>query len=282
MKNTVALFLLTQTAWASDPSTFFANKPFHENNPGATALHAKSKLFVIKSYRATLKAGDELIAAILKQPTLASDVAHFPALSEDKRIKVMKSVFKIETQLSGTLPPELILDRDAKKETFFDFDPAKPGPGRVILNPTKLFADTNAYAGLLFLIHETRHSFEFQVGFEENKNHASYLVNAYHAGFVAQKNVFDQGLKVSFCDFLTLNQEYEAFLFGNYVMKALTNGAVDTSGMGTLASQYVPGKGLRLDLAKLLKQTPPENVFDAFNELEKVQFNERQNKTEKK
>ena len=35
------------------------------------------------------------------------------------------------------------------------------------------------------------------------------------------------GHKLGFCDFLTLNNEYEEFLFGHYVINQMTNGKID-------------------------------------------------------
>jgi hypothetical protein len=57
-------------------------------------------------------------------------------------------------------------------------------------------------------------------------------------------------------------------------MQTLTGGGIDIHDMGTLASQYVPGKGLRIDLPQLACQTGPNGLLDAFNELEKVQYSE--------
>ncbi|WP_131783224.1 hypothetical protein [Legionella gresilensis] len=250
---------------------FFANSSFQNLFPGASVLHVDSRNFLEESLLTTYAQGDILISAIRSEPGLADLVVNFPQLNELERIEVMNRIFALQVKGSGLPAPELILDNSARKSTFFQFDPAKPGTGKVILNPVKLFASSNPHAALLFLIHETRHSYQFQMGFS---GIASVDATAYQAGFLAQKQIFDQGLKVSFCDFLTLNQEYEAFLFGNYVMEVLTNGAVKTTDMGTLASQYLISSGLRLDLPKLARETDTQNLLEAFNELEKTQYEE--------
>lgn len=256
-----------------DPS-FFANEGFLLGFPGASALHADSQEFVHGSAGRAFADGDALIAAMRAESGLLESIARFPEKSRSERIRVMNQVFEIETQASGLPPPELVLDDAAKKSAFFEFDPARPGRGKVILNPEKLFSDPNPYAALLFLIHETRHSYQFQMAFSRGASASRAAATAYQKGFTAQRLIFDQGKKVSFCDFLTLNHEYEAFLFGNYVLETLTEGAVDTSDMGTLASQFVPGAGLRVDLSRLAKSVEPGALLDAFNELEKVQYDE--------
>ncbi|STX55601.1 Uncharacterised protein [Legionella beliardensis] len=254
-----------------DP-TFFANSSFQNLFPGASVLHFESRNFLEESLLTTYAQGDALISAIRSEPGLAELVVNFPQLSELERIQVMNRIFTLQVMASGMPAPELLLDNSARKSTFFQFDPTQPGTGKVILNPVKLFADANPHAALLFLIHETRHSYQFQIGFS---GIGSVDATAYQSGFLAQKQVFDQELKISFCDFLTLNHEYEAFLFGNYVMEVLTSGVVKTADMGTLASQYLTGLGLRLDLPKLARETDSQDLLDAFNELEKTQYEER-------
>ena len=75
----------------------------------------------------------------------------------------------------------------------------------------------------------------------------------------------------SFCDFLTLNNEYEAFQFGNYVVTVLTHGQVDTLGMGTYASQYNKDLSLKIDLPSLFEEGA-NDVLEKFNLLEKAQY----------
>ncbi|WP_131750098.1 hypothetical protein [Legionella beliardensis] len=59
------------------------------------------------------------------------------------------------------------------------------------------------------------------------------------------------------------------------MMETLTNGVIKTKDMGTLASQYLTGIDLRLDLPKLARETNPQNLLNVFNELEKTQYEER-------
>lgn len=257
-----------------DPK-FFANAAFQNRFPGAFALQEQSLPFVRRSMAKTFADGDRLIALVRNDPALKTAVIAFPKLGDAERVDVMRKIFALVVRASGLPAPELVLDNAAKKSTFFDFDPQKGGPGKVILNPAKLFAGKNPYDALLFLIHETRHSYQFQLAFGPYGGREPQLKEAWKQGYLAQKTIFDQSLATSFCDFLTLNQEYEAFLFGNCVLEELTNGAVDTSDMGTFASQYVPGKGLKIDLVDLARKVGAAKLLDAFNELEKEQYRAR-------
>ncbi len=257
-----------------DPK-FFANAAFQARFPGAFALQEQSIPFVKRATAKTLADGDRLIALVGSDPGLKKAVKDFPSLPETERVSVMRKLFTLVVRASGLPAPDLVLDNAAQRSTFFDFDPRVGGPGKVILNPAKLFAGKNPYDALLFLVHETRHSFQFQMAFGPAGASDPVLRDAWRSGYIAQKQIFEAALKPSFCDFLTLNQEYEAFLFGNYVLETLTDGAVDTDAMGTFASQYVPGKGLKIDLVDLVAKVGPGNLLDAFNELEKVQYRER-------
>lgn len=256
-----------------DPK-FFANEAFLKQFPGATVLHRDSLPFLQQSKRDTLYDARKLVTAIQRDLLLTQSVRKFDKLTPSDRKKVLRRVFDLEVRASGRKGPVLVLDDKAKRATFFEFDPKKPDSGKVILNPTQLFADPNPYAALLFLIHETRHAYQFQTAFLPTRISSPTQSDAYRLGFEAQKEVFDKRLPVSFCDFLTLNQEHEAFLFGNIVMELLTHGDVDTTGMGTLASQYVPNKGLRLDLLHLAKSTRADALLDVFNHFEEAQYKE--------
>lgn len=253
---------------------FFASRETQNHFPGAFALQLESQDFVARSLPMTIQAGNTLIRAIQQTPGLASAILRFPGLTETQRVQTMNQIFFLQTKLSGFPAPELVLDNGAQKSTFFDFNLNQPGPGKVILNPAKLFKDANPYAALLFLIHETRHSQQFQTAIMSAGGPLRASSQAYRAAFAAQRQIFDQSIKVSYCDFLTLNNEYEAFLFGNYVMENLTLGVAKTNDMGTWASQFRLGKGLRIDLPELILKVGPQNLLNAFNELEVTQYKE--------
>jgi hypothetical protein len=275
LKISILILLLPSMAFAGplDPR-FFASREFQNQFPGAFALQAESQEFVARSLPETLRAGNVLIGAIQRIPGLASAVLRFPRMTEAERIQIMNQVFFLQTRSSGFQAPELVLDNEAPRSAFFEFNPKAPGPGKVILNPAKLFKDANPYSALLFLIHETRHAQQFQLAFGPSPGNHGPSAQAYKAAFTAQKQIFDQSTRTAYCDFLTLNNEYEAFMFGNYVMEKLTLGAVDTSEMGTWASQYTLERGLRIHLPMLALRVGAENLLNAFNRLEVIQYQE--------
>ncbi|SFD38396.1 hypothetical protein [Pseudoalteromonas denitrificans] len=122
------------------------------------------------------------------------------------------------------------------------------------------------YAALAFLVHETRHSYQFQLG---NTRLKSALVIGYKNAFEVQK--LSKAGTLSFSDFLTLLNEYEAFMFGNYVIGKLTHWKVDQSKLGTYASQFNKNSSLKINLLKLHKSTKNDSVLLQFNQLMKAQ-----------
>lgn len=93
----------------------------------------------------------------------------------------------------------------------------------------------------------------------ETKKLRDKIAKGFKASFFAQK---DASLGVrSFCDFLTLLSEYEAFQFGNYILGKLTNWKVNLSDMGTLASQYDSHGHSKLDLSELIKNTNRKRLW---------------------
>ena len=194
------------------------------------------------------------------------DLHNFDQLSWQDKIPVLQRVFDIECKTLGITPPELILSTDAPA-AFFEFNLDKPDPGKVFINPQK----NEGFDALLLLVHETRHSKQFQQAFGLIEGADPAVAEGFREAFKAQKELSG---KLSFVDFCTLLNEYEAFQFANSVVGTLTDGQADTKGMGTLASQFDAQGALRVNLKELFTQVGPDGVLDAFNELERPHYDE--------
>jgi hypothetical protein len=263
----VALVLSHSLARPAQAAAFFADPAIQAQAPAAFALQPESLPF-LKELADSAPAEREAFLELLSgDPALVAAIASYGTLPWAEQEAVLRAVFALEVKSLGITAPELVIAPGATAgPAFFDFDPANPGPGRVILNPDALAKQKNPLAGLMLLIHETRHSAQFQLAYSGS---GTALAHGYREAFVAQKSLTG---KLGFCDFLTLNNELEAFQFGNYIVGALTDWTADTLGMGTYASQFLAGGAPRLDLLELFEVTPPGKVLDAFNELEKDQF----------
>lgn len=246
-----------------DPK-FFANAELQGKAPEAFALMPEAAAF-----HKTLdnSAEQDALAKVLKDmPELAS----FETLSWEKKEPLLRRVFAAECEVMNIDPPELTIENGVVPgPAFFDFDLENPDPGKVFLNPEALDKMDNPMAPLLLLIHETRHSAQFQDAFSARSE--GPVADGYRAAFKAQREL--QGF--SFADFTTLLHEYEAFQFANGVVEKLTDGKVDTVGMGTLAGQYSEYGNLRTDLKLMFEELPHDAVLDCFNELERTHYAER-------
>lgn len=273
MKNTYyfLVFLLHLPSFAlSAPSRFFANPEVQKLAPSAFALQKEALEFVKGLEQETRADRHALVNAIRSNAHLKAAVTRWESFTVEEQIPFLREVFALECQTMGITPPELVIQAGITAgPAYFDFDVTKPGAGRVLLNPDALKKEKNQYASLSLLIHETRHAKQFQMAFPLNSEApGSIFAKGYRAAFTAQKAIT---AKFSFCDFLTLLNEYEAFQFGNYVLGELTHWQVDILDMGTFASQYDSQGMLKIDLARLANEVAPENLLSAFNELEKVQ-----------
>jgi len=257
--------LLAQPLFAAD--TFFANAETQSKAPGAFALQNEATAFVHRLEQGTLPEREALVKAIQNDAELKQAIATWPTLTIAQQIPFLRRVFAIEVKVMGIVAPELIIQNGVVSgPAYFDFDPTKPGTGRVLLNPEALAKEENPYASLSLLIHETRHSKQFQMAFPAQG--FDPFTKGYEAAFRAQKDL--KG-KLTFCDFMTLLNEYEAFQFGNYVVGKLTDWKVDMADMGSFASQYDAEGKLKLDLVKLFHDGGAGTLLEKFNELEKVQ-----------
>lgn len=262
------------SAQSIDPS-YFANADVQRLSPEAFALQPEAKDFLRVNASVSRKERNLFLELINKDFVLVGKIKKFPTLSWDSKVEVLKTVFALEVQALNIKAPELVIDSDRiKGEAFFDFDLDHPGPGTVVLNPKAIQKNSNPYAGLLLLIHETRHSAQFQKSFGSTLLMFEPLAYGYKAAFVAQKEL--AGKIKSFSDFLTLLNEYDAFSFGNFVVGSLTDWTVDTLGMGTYASQYNLDQTLKIDLGELFDKFDrgeiKDSVLEEFNRLEKVQY----------
>ncbi|WP_282166502.1 hypothetical protein [Shewanella japonica] len=264
----VLLWLSPSQSFAAD--RFYANQALQQQAPQAFALQPQSDAFLAPAYALTISHADRLVGLINQDKNVTEAIANWSDLTIDEQIPWLKKVFDLAVQSFGTQTPLLIIDNHSypNKMVYFDFDVEKGGSGIVYLNPEKL-AEEDPYASLAFLVHETRHSYQFQQALS-GENYP--ISQGYLAAFNAQKQLKGFG----FSDFLTLLNEYEAFQFGNYVIGQLTNWQVDMLNMGTFASQFNRQGQLKIDLQALSLNASEQTLLEQYNELAQKQFNLRQ------
>jgi len=252
--------LYTTSAFTGDK--FFANQLQQEKTPLAFALQKESFNFLQQSNSITFAHANQLISAIKKQPQLVAAISQWSSLDIAQQVPYLRQIFTLEYKAFGIKPPQLIIDTVSYpgKTVYFDFDVTSPSTGTVYLNPDKL-SKMDKFAALAFLIHETRHSYQFQLAYSGQSTDIS---KGYKQAFITQKASLPGSL--SFSDFLTLVNEYEAFMFGNYVIGQLTNWQVDQSSLGTYASQFDNKGHLKIDLLKLHKESGSSSIVAPFNQ----------------
>lgn len=258
--------VVAQAAKALDPARFFASPTVQAQAPLAFAQQPAA-LEALKAMDAAAPAERRaLIRALEADAGVKRDIARFGALGWDARLAALRKVMAIECKVMGIQAPPLVIGTGKARAAYFEFDPARPGTGRVFLYPEALAEEADPYAALLLLMHETRHSAQFQLAYGDRQGP---LAAGYKAAFEAQKRL--EG-KLSFCDFCSLLNEHEAFQMANFVVGELAGGKADTSGMGCLSSQYDTQGRLRIDLVALAEEVGPAGVLAAFNRLERPQF----------
>jgi hypothetical protein len=256
------LFGLTISSHKSLAASFYATAELQMKTPLAFVLQAESSKFLIDSIAEVKNLGTEFVKEIAKDPELLISIQNWSELTIEEQVPLLRKVFKIECQILKIKEPKLIIENDViPGAAFFEFDPSQPGTGIVYLNPNK-FSIEEKYQSLALLIHETRHSAQFQLAFSGS---STSLAKSYKAAFINQKKL--QGT-LGFCDFLTLANEYEAFLFGNYVLGKLLKWQLDMPSMGTFASQFDEHANLKIDLVELTKHVGPLELLSEFNKLE--------------
>jgi hypothetical protein len=254
-------------ARALTPERFFASADTQAKAPAAFAQQSAALPALRAMAADSAAARQEILTGFRGDKTLAAGLAQFPKLTWEERLPLLKRVMAVECRAMGIQAPPLVIGEGHAREAYFEFDPAHPGTGRVFLYPEGLARETDPYAALLLLVHETRHSAQYQRAFDAHRHDA--LSAGYKAAFEAQKRL--EG-KLSFCDFCSLLNEHEAFQTANFVVGALTDGKADTSGMGCLSSQFDAHGQLKIDLVAIADRLGPAAVLAEFNRLEQPQF----------
>lgn len=249
----------------ANPDKFYANPDLQSQAPAAFALTESNKLWLKDAHHKREQDAHRFFDALKKEDKLFNSLRKWQSLSFEQRMKLLPSVFQIECQVLEMVCPELVINNSLypTRAVNFVFDVRFPGSGLVFLNPDKL-KDMETYAPLAFLIHETRHAYQFQLGFSQE----SLLARGYKAAFTAQAELSGY----SFSDFLTLLNEYEAFQFGNHVIGLLTDWRIDMPNMGTFASQFNAKGQLKINLIELPEANANTSLLDAYNQQAKAQY----------
>lgn len=286
-----AVVLLSVAPLAQAASSFYATQELQSQYPQAFALQPEAQAFVETAQAKTIEDANKLVELILADDDLVSALSNWRQLSIDQQIPHLRKVFALEYRSMGIKKPKLVIDNHSypNKMVYFDFNPLDFSPlvadtnqlktGTVYLNPEKL-ATQDKFASLAFLIHETRHSYQFQLGqIAQKKEEDVLLALGYVAAFNAQKSLTGFG----FSDFLTLLNEYEAFQYGNYVLGRLTHWKLDLTSMGTFASQFDSHGQLKIDLLQLSSDkhhgdtiAPQPSLLEKYNQAAKAQYQQRQ------
>jgi hypothetical protein len=253
MKRLFLSLLLSSLSFAHDLVP--ADEAIQRAEPYSFALNPEA----LPSLRALQAKGHDerrdLVQKIQSDLILLAAFRRYPELDVEARKAVLVEIFSLQT--IGTNAPRLIYGKPPRGAgAYYVFDLKKGGPGTVYIDLEALAEESNVYAEVVLLIHETRHASQFV------RRDEFHLTPA----FTTQKRIFTTGQKLSSTDFTLLIHEYEAFQFANFVVNRLTDGQVNIEDMGTPASQFNGEGSALLDLAEFveLHRAGPVPAFNAF------------------
>lgn len=267
----IAAFISYSPLSQANPDKFYANPDLQSKSPAAFALTESNKLWLKDAHQQREQDAQRFFNALKHEDKLFDSLQKWQSLSFEQRMALLPLVFQVECQVLAMVCPELVINNSLypTRAVNFVFDVRFPGSGLVFLNPDKL-KDMEVYAPLAFLIHETRHAYQFQLGFSQE----SLLAKGYKAAFTAQAELSGY----SFSDFLTLLNEYEAFQFGNHVIGLLIDWRIDMPNMGTFASQFDEKGQLKINLIELEETSGNKSLLDAYNQQAKAHYHLRNGK----
>jgi hypothetical protein len=170
----LSAIFLSMAIMASPPATaeseldpkYFANESLQRQSPSAFALQPESKDFLNELMLSAPLEKGAFLKLIHIDEGLVKSIIEFGTLAPADQEAVLRNVFRLEVEAMGIKAPALVIESGSiPGSAFFEFDIVNPGPGTVFLNPEQITKEANPYLSLLLLIHETRHSAQFQRAF---------------------------------------------------------------------------------------------------------------------
>lgn len=188
------LVLLCAGQSVANEAAFYANADKQAEAPQAYALSEQNLAWLEQAHKQRAKDAVALVEVLKQDKDLYQALENWQSLSFEQRMALLPRVFEIECQTLGIVPPTLVINNTLypSRAVNFVFDIRFPGSGLVYLNPDKL-KDMEVYAPLAFLLHETRHAYQFQ----QANNQKSVLAKGYLAAFKTQSTLSG----ASFSDF---------------------------------------------------------------------------------
>src|SRR5690606_38777030 len=131
----------------ADPAKFFANPVTQAKAPYAFSTRPEARAFLETVARDVQPKRDELVRAIRADKALGALVSRFDKLTWDEQVPVLRKVTTLESRIMGFKEPELVIQPGPNPiPSFFEFDPAKPGTGKVILYPDAIAKEADRWA----------------------------------------------------------------------------------------------------------------------------------------
>ena len=227
----------------------------------------------------------KFIAAIKGNPDLMNKFQNWNTLAQADQVATLKQVSDLEGQVMGFTPPPIVTKPGVPGDGtlgFFAPDP-QGGLGSVTLFPDAI-AKADNWTPLVTISHEMEHAHQDQI--VKAAAAGQFAAGSPEATLAKGFSSADQGIeqvggenKLNYGDYAHLNNEYDAFRFGNPTGAVVSDGAANTSDLGFVDAQFDKTGAPLLDINQLAQQVGPDNLLSAVNQKELAFIKALQQKT---
>lgn len=210
-----------------------------------------------------------LARALMNTPSVMTAFHAWDRTPGATKLAVLKTVAAVEGQVFNFTPPPITCKTGVPSNGTMAYFYGSDCIGQIVLYPDAIETG-DPWMGMATILHEMRHAYQNQLAVRGSKHalKAGTAEETLAYGFAQSCSALAQvggESKLSYGDYCHLCMEWDAFATGNMVTTIVSQGEVDTSGLGFIDLQFDATGAPLMSLQSLEAQVGPGKLADAVN-----------------
>ncbi|MDB5101442.1 MAG: hypothetical protein JWM80_5863 [Cyanobacteria bacterium RYN_339] len=212
----------------------------------------------------------KLAQALVNTPGLVNTFRAWDRTPGATKLAVLKSVAALEGRVFDFTPPPITVKSGVPEDGTLAYFDGSDCAGKVVLYPSAI-EQGDPWMGLATILHEMRHAYQAQLALRGMKrllksgSPEESLAYGFAQSYTAVNQVGGED-KLSYGDYCHLCIEWDAFATGNMVTSIVSQGEIDTAGMGFADLQFDAMGESQAPIRGLEALVGPAKLLDAVNQ----------------
>jgi hypothetical protein len=212
----------------------------------------------------------KLAQALVNTPGLVGAFRAWDRTPGATKLAMLKAAAAVEGRIFDFTPPPITLEDGIPEDGTLAYFDGSDCPGKVVLYPNAI-EHGDPWLGLATILHEMRHAYQAQLAVRGAKRQlkSGSPEESLAYGFAQAYSAVNQAGgedKLSYGDYCHLCIEWDAFATGNMVTSIVSQGEVDTAGIGFADLQFDAMGECRASLGALEARVGPAGLLAAVNQ----------------